>query len=116
MLGTGTWGANWTCCDKCCRCDCCWDAGEYDPNNRPGDGIARKQEQQKVDQEEGDANAPPAYKATDQMTITPNNNNQQAPVSDGIGAIPNDATPASQPQVAAVAAASNAGRTQAGVQ
>lgn len=118
----GTWGANWTCCDKCCRCDCCWDAGEYDPNNRPGDGVVRKHDQQQqVDQAEGDGNAPPAYKATDPMTVTPRDN-EQAPVSVGTGAVPGsseqsslpDATASSQPQ-ATVAAASNAGRTQTGL-
>lgn len=116
----GTWGTNWTCCDKCCRCDCCWDAGEYDPNNRPGEGVIKKegQQQQKVDQTEENGNAPPAYKPTDPMTINPNNEGQVTPITDGSNveqtSLTNDPTLASQPQTA-ISTASNAGRTQTGI-
>ncbi|UZJ56609.1 hypothetical protein CBS101457_005929 [Exobasidium rhododendri] len=68
-------GGNWTCCDKCCRCECCWDNGEFDPNDRPGAAMQQQQEtgtkangsvQRSTEPGEEDL---PSYKASEQMTV-----------------------------------------------
>jgi hypothetical protein len=109
FFNTRTWGANWTCWDKCCRCESCWDAGEFDPADRPGGAKAtfKVKEERTHQPEEGDALAPPAYKAADPMSAT------TSPPTAGIQA---DALPAAdqtQPQ-STIASAGAAGATQSG--
>lgn len=64
---------DWTCCDSCCRCTCCWDEGEFDPNDRPGAAASQQQQAQQETgdtirhQEEGEDL--PSYKASEQMSI-----------------------------------------------
>lgn len=67
------WGMDWACCDSCCRCTCCWDEGEFDPNGRPGAAAAAAQQSQQDSvptnrpEEEGDGL--PSYKASEQMSV-----------------------------------------------
>lgn len=70
------------CCDKCCRCDCCWDAGEFDPRDRQG--ASHQQESgPKVTSgierhtEPGDEDLP-AYKANEGMSIPVASSQSQA--------------------------------------
>lgn len=68
---TGSWGTNWTCLDSCCRCKCCWDDGEFVPEDQPNHpSNAHKAEAAAAAGAQGgdETAAPPAYKAAEPMS------------------------------------------------
>ncbi|EPQ25710.1 uncharacterized protein PFL1_06704 [Pseudozyma flocculosa PF-1] len=112
-------GSDFSCCDKCCRCRCCYTEGalpvedypnpnslEHDPN-----GQARQLEDVTKDREAGHIDAaqqqqqqqpPPEYRPTEQMQIV-----SQAPAA----AAPTTTTTMSNPASTAAAAAPSAPAT-----
>ncbi|CEH13431.1 hypothetical protein CBOM_07426 [Ceraceosorus bombacis] len=59
-------GANCTACDACCRCNCCWDAGEYDREDQEAGRVRRDVAGRKGTK---DSEQLPAYKAQEPMSV-----------------------------------------------
>lgn len=68
------WGMDWKCCDTCCQCKCCWDEGEFDPNDRPDFSQQQQDSGPKAQADIGRQGEPsdedlPAYKPSEGMKV-----------------------------------------------